>query len=69
MTMSRGLPLALREMCELSPRQLAARGRNARNSFSKRYDHEENAMTFLHLVERLRAGRKTMPVARRRAAD
>jgi len=26
-------------------------------------------MTFLQLVERLRAGRKTMPVARRRAAD
>jgi hypothetical protein len=31
--------------------------------------HYPNAMTFLQLVERLRAGRKTMPVARRRAAD
>ncbi len=59
----------LREMCELSPQQLAARGRNARNSFSKRYDLEENAMTFLQLMERLSAGPTTMPVVRRRAAD
>jgi hypothetical protein len=53
-------------MCELSPQQLAARGRNARNSFSKRYDLEENAMKLLQLLERLRGGPKTMPFVQSR---
>jgi glycosyltransferase involved in cell wall biosynthesis len=64
-----GIAAGLREMCELSPQQLAARGRNARNSFSKRYDLEENAMKLLQLLERLRAGPKTMPFVQSRAAD
>lgn len=52
----------LREMCELSPQQRDTIGRNARNSFNKRYDLEKNAMQLLELLQRLSV-RLEIPVA------
>jgi glycosyltransferase involved in cell wall biosynthesis len=63
-----GLAEGLREMCALSAQQRQSMGRNARNSFSKRYDLEENAMALLRLLEHLSAGTKE-PLAQQEAAN
>jgi glycosyltransferase involved in cell wall biosynthesis len=56
------------QLCNLSTQQRESIGRNARNSFIKRYDFEKNAMQLLQLLERLTA-RSEIPMAQRQAAD